>query len=136
MEDEREYSHNRGTELAKKLLIVDDSRVSRMIIKSKVESLQLGWDVLEAASGDEAVANAAAWAPDYVTMDVNMPGISGFDAAEQLKATLPQVRLVLLTANIQESSRERAAQLGVKFIQKPVTAQAIQQAVDHFQAAP
>lgn len=119
----------------KKLLIVDDSRVSRMIIKSKVQSLELGWDVLEAASGDEAVANAAVWAPDFVTMDVNMPGISGFEAAEQLKAMLPHVRLVMMTANIQESSRDRAEQLGVKFIQKPVTAQSIQQAVDHFQAA-
>ncbi|MCD8514658.1 MAG: response regulator [Burkholderiaceae bacterium] len=120
--------------MAKKLLIVDDSRVSRMIIKSKVESLQLGWQVLEAASGDEAVANAPAWAPDFVTMDVNMPGMNGFDAAQRLLALCPEVRMVLLTANIQESSRERAEAMGVKFIQKPVTAQAIQQAVDHFLA--
>jgi len=118
--------------LAKKLLIVDDSRVSRMIIKSKVESLQLGWQVHEATSGNEAVALAPALAPDFVTMDVNMPGINGFEATEQLLALCPKVRVALLTANIQENSRERADALGVKFIQKPVTAQAIQQAVDHF----
>lgn len=121
--------------MAKRLLIVDDSRVSRMIIKSQVESLRLGWDVLEAASGDEAVARAAEWAPDFVTMDVNMPGMNGFEATEKLLKILPVVRLVLLTANIQESSRERADALGVKFIQKPVTGQAIQQAVAHFLAA-
>jgi len=122
--------------LAKKLLIVDDSRVSRMIIKSKVESLQPDWQVLEAASGDEAVAHAPAWAPDFVTMDVNMPGMSGFDAAQQLLALCPRVRLVLMTANIQENSRDRAETLGVKFIQKPITAQSIEQAVDHFLAVP
>lgn len=118
--------------MVKRLLIVDDSRVSRMIIKTQVESLHLGWEVLEAVSGDEAVARATEWAPDFVTMDVNMPGMNGFEATEKLLQILPGVRLVLLTANIQESSRERAGALGVKFIQKPVTGQAIQQAVDHF----
>jgi len=121
--------------LAKRLLIVDDSRVSRMIIKSKVASLGLGWELQEAASGDEALEQARHWQPDFVTMDVNMPGMSGFDAAQRLRELLPQVCVVLLTANVQESSRERAAQLGVKFVPKPVTEAAIVQAVQHFQAA-
>jgi len=125
-----------GVDLVKRLLIVDDSRVSRMIIKSQVDSLHLGWEVLEAVSGDEAVARAAEWAPDFVTMDVNMPGMNGFEATEKLLQILPDMRLVLLTANIQESSRERAGALGVKFIQKPVTGRAIQQAVSHFLAVP
>lgn len=126
---------SQGTELAKRLLIVDDSRVSRMIIKGKVASLQPDWEVLEAASGDEAVQRALDLRPDFITMDVNMPGMSGFDAAERLQALLPQARIAMLTANIQESSRERAQTLGVKFIQKPVTEAAIQQAVDYFRAS-
>lgn len=117
-----------------RLLVVDDSRVSRMIIKGKVSSLCPDWEVFEASTGDEAVALAPQLQPDYVTMDVNMPGISGFDAADQLRTLLPQARIVLLTANIQESSRERAAAMGVKFVQKPVTEAAIQQAVAHFVA--
>jgi len=116
-------------------MIVDDSRVSRMIIRSKVASLGLGWELQEAASGDEALEQARQWLPDFVTMDVNMPGISGFEAAQRLRELLPQVCVVLLSANVQESSRERAAQLGVKFVPKPVTEAAIVQAVQHFQAA-
>lgn len=126
---------SQGTELAKRLLIVDDSRVSRMIIKGKVASLQPDWEVLEAASGDEAVQRALDLRPDFITMDVNMPGMNGFEATERLQALLPQARIAVLTANIQESSRERAQTLGVKFIQKPVTEAAIQQAVDYFRAS-
>lgn len=106
-----------------------------MIIKSKVASLRPDWEVFEAASGDEALALAPQLCPDFVTMDVNMPGISGFEAADRLRRLLPQARIALLTANIQESSRERAAEIGVMFVHKPVTEAAIQQAVAHFTAA-
>ena len=121
--------------MAKRLLIVDDSRVSRMIIKSKVASLGLGWELQEAVSGDAALEQVRQWPPDFVTMDVNMPGLNGFDAAQRLRALLPQVCVVLLTANVQESSRERANLLGVHFVSKPVTEAAIEQVVRHFQAA-
>ncbi len=106
-----------------------------MIIKGKVASLQPDWEVLEAASGDDAVARALDIRPDFVTMDVNMPGMNGFEAAERLLALWPQARIVVLTANIQENSRDKAQTMGVKFIPKPVTEAAIQQAVDHFLAA-
>ncbi|WP_371809260.1 response regulator transcription factor [Aquabacterium sp. A08] len=122
--------------MGNRLLVVDDSRVSRMIIKGKVASLRPDWEVFEATTGDEALALAPQLRPDFVTMDVNMPGISGFEAAERLRALLPEARIAMLTANIQESSRERAAGMGVKFVQKPVTEAAIQQVVEHFAARP
>ena len=128
------HQYKVSVRVGKRLLVVDDSRVSRLIIKGKIASLKPDWELFEAASGDEAVAMAPQWQPDFVTMDVNMPGISGFEAAETLKRLLPQARIALLTANIQESSRERAAAIGVKFLQKPVTESAIQQAIDYFQA--
>lgn len=118
-----------------RLLVVDDSRVSRMLIKSKVMSMHPEWEISEAVSGDEALLLAPSLNPDFITMDVNMPGISGFEAAERLRSMLPGARIALLTANIQESSRERAAQLGVKFVKKPITEATIQEAVDYFLAA-
>jgi CheY-like chemotaxis protein len=118
--------------MGKRLLVVDDSRVSRIIIKNKVAALCPEWLVYEAASGNEAVEMAAQVEPDYVTMDVNMPGINGYEAAEQLQKLLPKAKITMLTANIQESSRERAAQLGVRFLQKPVTEAVIEQAVQFF----
>lgn len=114
-----------------RLLIVDDSRVSRMMIRARVQALQPTWEVDEAASGDEALQRVAACAPDYVTMDVNMPGLNGFDAAEQLHRQAPGARIVMLTANIQESSRARADAIGLKFVQKPITDASMLQVIGH-----
>lgn len=119
-----------------KLMIVDDSNVSRLMIRGRFALLQPDWEVIEAASGDEAVALVASAKPDFITMDVNMPGISGFEAAEMIRKEHPQVRIAILTANIQGASREKAQQLEVKFVQKPATQAAIQQAIDYFLAAP
>ena len=107
-----------------------------MIIRGRVAILQPEWDVLEAANGDEAIAVVAAEQPDYITMDVNMPGMTGFEATERIRQTNSTARIVILTANIQSSSRGKAAQLSVHFVQKPVTQAAIQQAVDYFLAVP
>lgn len=118
-----------------KILIVDDSSVSRMMIRGRVVALQPEWEVIEAANGDEAVAMVASAVPDFVTMDVNMPGMNGFDAVEKIRQISATVKIVILTANIQSSSRDKAQQLGVKFVQKPATLAAVQQAVDHFLGA-
>ncbi len=122
--------------MAYTLLIVDDSVVSRMIIKSKVAQMQPDWVIQEAKNGDDAVTMVQAGAPDFITMDVNMPGINGFEAVKQIRAINSVVRIAMLTANVQESSRERAAQLQVTFVQKPVTDAAVRQAIDYFLVAP
>jgi CheY-like chemotaxis protein len=54
-------------------------------------------------------------------MDVNMPGMSGFETAQLMLARDPDIRIVMLTANIQESSRQVAASLRLNFVAKPVT---------------
>ena len=112
---------------APKLLIVDDSRVSRMMIRTFFAKRQPGWTLLEAQNGDEAIAQVSAEKPDFVTLDVNMPGISGFEAAEKILALNGRTRICMLTANIQESSRELARQLHVQFISKPVTDSSLEQ---------
>jgi CheY-like chemotaxis protein len=122
--------------LKPKILIVDDSSVSRMMIRGRVAGLQPEWDVIEAANGDDAIALVASEQPDFLTMDVNMPGMSGFDAVERIRLVNQKVKIAILTANIQASSRERAEQLGVFFVQKPATLAAVQLAVDYFLAAP
>lgn len=119
-----------------KLLIVDDSNVSRLMIKGRIAVLQPEWEVIEASSGDEAVTLVPTAKPDFITMDVNMPGITGFEAAEKIRQTDPKVKIVILTANIQSSSREKAEHLAAKFVQKPVTQASMQQAIDYFLATP
>lgn len=93
------------------------------------------WAIDEAESGDEAINLAAALAPDFVTMDVNMPGMSGFETAQLLLLQHPSIRIVMLTANIQESSRQLAASMRLQFVAKPVTASSLQQVQDCLLAA-
>ncbi len=127
---------SKESSLPPRLLIVDDSRVSRMMIRARVQALQPDWVVDEAVSGDEALVMAAQSAPEYVTMDVNMPGLNGFDAADQLHTLAPNTRIVMLTANIQESSRVRAESIGLKFVQKPITDASILQVIAYLTAQP
>lgn len=122
--------------MSKRVLIVDDSRVSRMMIKARMQALRPDWTIDEAASGDEALVLVAAQAPDFITMDMNMPGLNGFEAAERLAQVAPQVRVVMLTANIQESSQQRADAMGLRFVRKPITDASILEVVQHFLGQP
>ncbi|MDP2371473.1 response regulator transcription factor [Rhodoferax sp.] len=115
------------------VLVVDDSRVSRMLIKSLILARFPQWSITEASTGEEALALAKAQLFDYCTMDINMPGLPGTEAAEQLLALQPTLRLALFSANIQETQQARAARLGVQFVAKPVTEKSVAQALAYFQ---
>lgn len=109
------------------VLIVDDSRVSRLITRQFILGHDAGWVVEEASDGEDAIARAPALAPALILMDVNMPGMGGMAAAEQLRRLLPLARISLLTANVQDATRSRAAGLGIGFIEKPITDTRIRQ---------
>ena len=114
------------------VLVVDDSKVSRMMIRNFIAARHADWEIAEAASGEEALAFAAERAPDMVTLDVNMTGISGFEAAKELRRVCPAARIVLVTANVQESTRRKATSLGVGFVPKPITAASVDKALEYF----
>ena len=118
-----------------KLMIVDDSKVSRMRIRAFFAAHCPQWSIQEAGSGDEAINMATSDAPDYITMDVNMPGMSGFETAQLMRVYNPKVRIVMLTANIQESSRQVAASLNLNFVAKPATETSLQQALNYLVVA-
>ena len=118
----------------RKLMIVDDSKVSRMRIRAFFTAHCPQWTVREAGSGDEAIGMAANDPPHFVTMDVNMPGMSGFETAQLMLLRNPEIRIVMLTANIQEGSRQMAASMQIKFVAKPATEASLQQALDHLVA--
>ncbi|MBP0596872.1 response regulator [Herbaspirillum sp. LeCh32-8] len=119
----------------KTVLIVDDSKVSRMVIKAHIIAAHPDWKVLEAGNGEEAVKLVDQSPPDFCTMDINMPGMLGTDAAAAILQSHPQVRIAIFSANIQETVQSRAQQLGATFVAKPVTEKSIGQALQHFLGA-
>jgi two-component system chemotaxis response regulator CheY len=116
----------------KTLLIVDDSRVSRMMIRTLVTARRPHWAIQECETGDEALDRLAHGVPDYVTMDINMPGTIGTDVAERILQAYPQVRMAVFSANVQAAHQARAAAMGACFVPKPVNDKSVQLALKFF----
>lgn len=104
-----------------KVLVVDDSKVARTIIRAVILDKHPDWSVAEAPNATEALLQAAQGDFDIFSIDINMPGIDGFGLVEQLRLQGAKGRMALFSANVQEPVRQRAADLGVAFISKPVT---------------
>jgi CheY-like chemotaxis protein len=105
---------------ARRVLIVDDSRVSRMLIRSALAARHPDWVYEEAGNVDEAVAKVTAAPFDVVSLDYNMPGANGLDGVASLRAIQPNLIITMFTANVQQAVRDRASSLGVGFVDKPV----------------
>ncbi len=109
-----------------RVLIVDDSKAARMMLKHWVQALRPGCEVLEAGNADEAVGVVDQLEGDAIAIiDYNMPGENGVALAERLSAHLPVARMFLVTANIQEAVRKKAAALGMGYMAKPLNPQKV-----------
>lgn len=116
----------------KSVLIVDDSRVARMLIRNMILSIHPHWIITEAVNGKEAIEHANVETPNYITMDFNMPDLNGIEAAEKILNHAPQTVIALFTANVQASTRARAESLGIGFMGKPITEASVKQALAFF----
>lgn len=104
------------------ILIVDDMPVIRAGILRVLEQNAIGFSpVLEAADGQEAVDLARRHQPDLILMDIKMPNLTGLQATAQIKAELPGVKVVMLTAHNEFSYVQKALKLGARdYLLKPV----------------
>lgn len=114
------------------ILVVDDSKVSRMLSRQFILQKHAAWTVVEAASGEEAISTLDTVTPDMVLLDINMPGMGGLAAVEKIRAKCPSARITLLTANVQDAVREKANAMGVGFAEKPITEARIEQILSVF----
>jgi len=102
------------------ILLVDDQEMVRDMTKSVLD--QAGYDVLVAGSGDEAieVSEAFSGAIDLVITDVVMPGLSGRETAERLRARRPDTRVIFVSGYTADALSDRdALRPGTRFLQKP-----------------
>lgn len=117
----------------RRLLIVDDSRVSRMLIRNFFALLRPEWLCEEADCGEQALQIALETVFDYATVDINMPGMDGLALTEHFRVECPQLRVCLISANIQEDTRKRASALKTGFVKKPITQQSIIEVISYFE---
>ena len=106
----------------KKILVVDDMEDSRRLV-GKVLGLR-GYEVIGAATGEDAVNMAQTELPDLILMDIRLPGgIDGLEATRRIKA-LPQIAhipILAMTASVRPEDMQQALHEGCSgFARKPI----------------
>ena len=108
-----------------KILIVDDSRTSRKMLRNILESN--GHEIIdEAVNGQEGVQKFQALKPDVVTLDITMPVVDGVEALKMIKALDPESKVVMVTAAGQKNTMIECIKAGAnEFLTKPFEQQEI-----------
>lgn len=107
-----------------KILIVDDSNLSRRTLRSILEPQ--GHTIVEAKDGISAIEQYFLEKPDLVLLDLVMPEIDGFEVLQKLREMDAQACIVIVSADIQTLTKEATAASGAKaFINKPISAVAV-----------
>ena len=109
-----------------KILVAEDNEMNRKMLVRRLEAL--GFEVVIALDGEDAVAQVKATWPDVVLMDISMPRVDGWEARRRLAddPVTSYVKVIALTAQAQASDRARAEALGFDgFATKPVDLDAL-----------
>jgi two-component system phosphate regulon response regulator PhoB len=105
-----------------RVLIVEDEEALAIVLRYNLEAL--GFEVIEAGSGEEAERKAGATRPDLILLDWVLPGFSGIELCRRLRsrAETRHIPVLLLTAKTEASERLRGLEAGADdFIAKPFT---------------
>ncbi|MFP4108275.1 MAG: response regulator [Desulfonatronovibrio sp.] len=104
-----------------RVIIIEDSVFQRSIIKKIVQ--EAGHEVLEAESGKEGLRKIEDYHPDLILLDLLMPDIDGFQVLKILKSKHNKTPVVVITADVQQTTRQQCMEDGARqIVNKPVEA--------------
>lgn len=103
------------------ILIVDDSKLARIVVGKAINATQPDWKRIEAGNADDAMALIAGEAVDVAILDFNMPGRNGLELAQEIREAHPDMPIALATANVQDEIIAQARALNATFVPKPIT---------------
>jgi DNA-binding NarL/FixJ family response regulator len=96
------------------ILIVDDQLIMRRHLRGLIET-QPGWSVCgEAINGRQAIGKIQATEPDLVILDLHMPAMDGFETTRELLVALPELKILILSADELSEFGAAATQCGAK----------------------
>jgi two-component system, cell cycle response regulator DivK len=121
----------------KKILIADDKPSSRELVRIVVE--HLGFDVIEAGDGEEAVAKARTEGPSLILADLQMPKLDGFGVLSAVRsdAATARIPVIAVTAYAMSTDREKALRAGFdSYVSKPIGLGALRSEIARLLAPP
>lgn len=102
-----------------RVLIIDDSSFQRKIISSILTAED--YEIISAQNGQEGLKYLAGDLPDLMVLDLLMPEMDGMEVLAEMRERGIQVPVIVLTADIQDSTKQKCIELGAaRFINKPV----------------
>jgi signal transduction histidine kinase len=107
--------------MSKTILYVEDNAANRMLVRQVLE--EVGYTIIEAFDGLSGIKTAQEMQPDLILMDINVPGMDGYEAATRIKSLpeLSHIPIIALTAKVMAGDRERAITAGCDgYIAKPI----------------
>jgi CheY-like chemotaxis protein len=118
----------------KRVLVVDDSKTMRGIVRKILSGSRYTLDVAEAEAGIAALKSIDGGI-DLVLLDYNMPGFNGLETLAEIKRMAPHVTVVMITSTEDATVAAKAQELGAAFLKKPFYPSDIDAVLDRVDAA-
>jgi len=114
-----------------KYLVTDDSKLARRVLIKSLLNYTDEEHILQATNGLEALKIALKERPDIVFLDLTMPEMDGYTALPKLLNINPDIKVVVISADVQEQAQEKVLSLGAKFhIAKPINPQKLKEILE------
>jgi two-component system cell cycle response regulator DivK len=106
--------------MSKRILVVEDQEDNRQIIRDMLSATD--YEIMEAESGEEALAAVAKQRPDLILMDIQLPGMDGYEATRRIKAdpALRSIPIIAVTSYALSGEEQKARAAGCdEYVPKP-----------------
>ena len=104
--------------MSKKILVVEDQEDNRRIVRDLLNSV--GFELIEAVTGEEGVRMAETGQPDLILMDIQMPEMDGYEATRQIKARMRHIPIIVITSYALSGDADKAMAAGADaYVAKP-----------------
>ena len=112
--------------MSRRILVVEDHEENRRIMRDLLTAA--GYEMLEALTGEEGVASAEAERPDLILMDIQLPGLDGYEATRRIKAipALSAIPIIAVTSYALSGDDRKALEAGCDaYVTKPFSPRAL-----------
>lgn len=104
-----------------KYLVVDDSKLARLSLMKSLKAHVGEAEIFQAENGQIAVDTVNAEKPDVVFLDLTMPVMDGYEALPLIIQTSPHIKVIVVSADIQEQAKTKVLDLGATaHVKKPI----------------